>query len=921
MRPRAGTPRWSLLGRRAERATIEQALARAKTGQSGVLVVRGEAGVGKTTLLEYARDTATTLGFRVEYAAGVESETQFAFAGLHQLCAPLLDRAGALPDPQQTALGVAFGMQGGAAPDRFLVGLATLNLLAEVAEEGPLLCLVEDAQWLDQASAQVLAFVARRLEADRIALVFALRDPTDRDVRPFVGLPELRLDGLGQTDARALLAAAFGTPLDERVRDRIVAEARGNPLALLELPKSALPAQLAGGFELPNVLSVPRRIQDCFQQRLNTLPADTQLLLLVAAADPTGDVALLWQAAAHLGIVREAVAPAETVGLVEIDTRVRFRHPLVRSTVYTAATLPDQRRAHRVLAAVTDPQINPDRRAWHRAQSVVGTDEEASTELEHTAGRALDRGGLAAAAAFMEQAAVLTPEPARRATRALNAAYAKHEAGAPEAALELLAAAEAGPLDALQQARLELLRAQIAFHLKRDSDVPRMLLDAARMLAPLDSALSRETYLNALDAAVINGGADAVHIAEAALAAPPSAVLARPADLLLDALATTLTRGYAAGAPGLRRALEAFRDSSHTDPGQARQSDSWLWLAGRNAVAIFDDELVYILASRNAQLAREAGALTTLPAALSFLSITSVLMGELARASELATEATAITQATGGVQLRHAHIILSAWRGDHAETTALNAITAQDVTYPEGGTDDSLAQYAMSVLHNGLGNYSAAQEAAARACESHELSLSSAGLPELIEACVRGGHPERAALALEQLNSRALASGTQWALGMAARSRALISTGPCAEAHYRESIERLGSCRMVTHLARAHLVYGEWLRREGRRQNAREQLRNAHQLLSDMGAEAFAERAARELRATGEHPRKRTAQPTDALTAQELHIARLVATGATNREIGAQLFLSPRTIEAHLRSIFQKLNITSRRQIKNFQLP
>src|SRR5690606_34828445 len=359
----------------------------------------------------------------------------------------------------------AFGMHGGAAPDRFLVGLATLHLLAEVAEEGPLLCLVEDAQWLDQASAQVLAFVARRLAAERIALVFALRDPTDRDVRAFDGLPELRLNGLGPTDAQALLAAAVGTPLDERVRDRIVAEARGNPLALLELPQSALPAQLAGGFELPDVLSVPRRVEDSFRQRSGSLPADTQLLLLVAAADPTGDVALLWRAAAHLGIAREMVAPAETAGLVEIDTRVRFRHPLVRSAVYAAAALPEQRRAHRVLAAVTDPELDPDRRAWHRAQAVLGTDEEAAAELEHTAGRARRRGGLAAAAAFMEQAAMLTPEPTRRAIRALEAAHAKHDAGAPESAMALLAIAEAGPLDALQRARLELLRAQIAFHL------------------------------------------------------------------------------------------------------------------------------------------------------------------------------------------------------------------------------------------------------------------------------------------------------------------------------------------------------------------------------------------------------------------------------------------------------------------------
>jgi DNA-binding CsgD family transcriptional regulator len=487
--------------------------------------------------------------------------------------------------------------------------------------------------------------------------------------------------------------------------------------------------------------------------------------------------------------------------------------------------------------------------------------------------------------------------------------------------LALLAIAVAGPLDSLQHARLELLRAQIAFHLTRDSDAPGMLLDAAKMLGPLDPALSRETYLQALDATVINGGDDAIHIAEAALAAPPPEVPARPEDLLLDGLATTLTRGYAVGAPGLQRALEAFRDSPRADPEQDYRSDRWLWLAGRNAVAILDDELLYILASRNVQLAREAGALATLPAALSFLAITSVLMGELARAGELATEATAITRATGGVQLRHAHVILSAWRGDQAETTALHALTAQDVAHPDEGTDASLAEYAMSVLHNGLGNYSAAQEAAARACESHELSLSSAGLPELIEACVRTGQPQRAAVALEQLSSRARATGTEWALGLAARSRALTSTGPDTEQHYREAIERLRNCRMSVYLARTHLVYGEWLRRQGRRQDAREQLRTAHQMLSEMGAEAFAARAARELGATGEHARKRTAQPTDTLTAHELHIARLVATGATSREVGAQLFLSPRTIEAHLRNIFRKLDITSRRQLKELRLP
>jgi DNA-binding CsgD family transcriptional regulator len=910
-----------LLGRRAERVAIEHLLAQAQAGRSGALVLRGEAGIGKTALLEQVRDTAVPLGFRVESSVGAESETQFAFAGLHQLCGPLLDHTGALPEPQQAALGVAFGQRAGAAPDRFLVGLAILNLLAEVAEETPLLCLVDDAQWLDQASAQVLAFVARRVAAERIALVFALRDADDGAVDTFAGLLELRLEGLGDTDAEALLATAVRTRLDDEVRERIVAEARGNPLALLELPRSTPPAQLAGGFELPDALSVPHRVEDEFRRRSGSLPADTQLLLLVAAADPTGNVELLWRAAAHLGIARESAAPAEAAGLLDIDTRVRFRHPLARSAVYHAVTPPEHRRAHGALAAATDPQVDPDRRAWHRAQSVLGTDEDAAAELERSADRAQCRGGLAAGAAFMQRAATLTPDHATRARRALEAARATHEAGASEDALELLTAAPVGSLDPLQRARLDLLRAQIAFHLTRGTEVPGMLMDAAKALAPLDAALSRETYLHAVDAAIINGGGDAVRIAEAALAAPAPGVPTRPVDLLLDGLATTLTRGYAAGAPGLRLALAAFRDGHNPESAQSGQSDSWLWLAGRNAVAVLDDELLYVLASRNVQLAREAGALATLPAALSFLSITSVLLGDLAHAGELAAEATAITQATGGVPLRHAHVILSAWRGDQAETTALNETIANDGTYPDEGAEVSLAQYAMAVLHNGLGNYSEAQEAAARACRSAELSISSAGLPELIEAAVRAGEPERTALALEQFSSRADACGTSWALGLAARSRALTSAGPAAEEQYREAIERLGQCRMAGDAACAHLVYGEWLRREGRRQDARKQLRTAHQLLSEMGAEGFAERAARELRATGEHPRKRTTQPADALTTHELHIARLVATGATSREIGTQLFLSPRTIEAHLRSIFRKLDITSRRQLRELPLP
>nr|WP_082929277.1 LuxR family transcriptional regulator [Mycobacterium sp. 852013-51886_SCH5428379] len=911
--------RAGLLGRHTECDSIDRLLAEASAGRSGVLVVRGEAGIGKSALLQYARDTAVSSGIRVESAVGVESETHFAFAGLHQLCAPLLDRADTLPSPQQTALGVALGRQAGPAPDRFLVGLAVLNLLAD---EGPMLCLIDDAQWLDQASAQVLAFMARRVGAERLVLIFAVRESGGSGADPLAGLPELRLDGLGEADARALLTTVVGAPLDRGVRDRIVAEARGNPLALLELPSSE---QLAGGFGLPDAMSVPRRIEDSFARRSSSLPAQTQQLLLVAASEPTGDAGLLWRAADHLGIDREAAAPAETAGLLEIDTRVRFRHPLVRSAVYRAAAAPQHRRAHAVLAAATDPQADPDRRAWHRAQSVLGTDEDAAADLERSADRALARGGFCAAAAFLRRATDLTPEPASRARRALNAANAEHCAGAPEAALALLDSVDAGRLDELHRARLELLRAQITFHLTQGSEVPGMLLGAAQMLGSLDPSLARETYLQAFDAATITGGSGVEpgvpEIAEAVSAAPAPGAPG-PADLLLRGLVAVHTDGFESGAPILRQALKAFRD--HVSPvGTVRAGDAgnWLSLAARTAIALFEDELAIVLADRHVRQARDAGALATLPTALIVLAFARVYTGELSRAAELADEAAAISQASGAKPMGYAHTYLEAWRGVDVGATARHDTCGGTATEHSRGIEATVSQCAMAVLHNGRGNYAAAQQAAACARDSYEPGIRGMALHELVEAAARAGDFEAASRAMEELDARAQASGTEWALGIAARSRALTSTGGEADKHYREAIERLQNCRMDAFLARTHLVYGEWLRREGRRSDAREQLRTAHALLSDMGAEPFAARAARELQATGEHPRKRTAQPTDALTAQELTIARLVATGATSREVGAQLFLSPRTIEAHLRNIFRKLGITSRRQLRELPLP
>ncbi|MCR2793179.1 AAA family ATPase [Microbacterium sp. zg.Y625] len=908
-----------LFGRHAECEALDRALADAHAGRSRALYARGEAGIGKTSLLDYARTAADALGFRVESATGMESESQFAYAALHQLCAPLLEYDATMAGPQRDALAIAFGTKTGPVPDRFLVGLAVLNLLAEAAEERPLLCLVDDAQWLDRASAEVIAFAARRVSAERLALVVAGRDSDDDASAAFSGMPVLTVAALGEADARELLAAETATLIDASVRERVIAEARGNPLALLELPRSVGPATLASGFDVHDRPDVPQHLEQAFRQRSTALPSETQRVLLLAAAEPTGDVALLFRALSRLGIEGSGAAAAETAGLFTIDSKVRFRHPLVRSAIYSAAVPAERRQAHEALAAATDPRIDPDRRAWHRGQAVLGPDEDVAVELERAGERALARGGMAAAAALFQRAAQLTPDPALRTQRAMTALQAKHEAGAADEALKLLALAAQGPLSPLQSARLTLYRAHITFYLVHSDDVPVMFLDAAHALAPLDPAVSREAFLLALNTAVIAGG-DVRGVAEAARAAPRPPEQPRPLDLLLDGLVTVYTEGYVAGVDTLRRAVTSLRDEELSrDVYRGTDSDRWLWLASRTAVALFENDLMYDLAARKVTIARTAGAVATLYVALIALSAAHALRGELSRAAELLAESTAIARATDAVPLPHGELFLAAWRGWESDLPELHRRSA-GAADKNAGTEVAVANYASAVFHNATGSFATAMTAAQRAVESDDFSVQSVALPELVEAAARAGHAQAAREAHAQLVARAHASGTPWALGLAARSRALITPGGAAEDDYREAIERLGESRLTGHLARAHLLYGEWLRREGRRREAREELRTAHDMLTDMGAVGFAERAAKELRATGEHPRARNAPPSTALTEHELQIARAVATGATSREVAAMLFLSPRTIEAHLRTIFRKLGVTSRRQLRELHL-
>ena len=706
-------------------------------------------------------------------------------------------------------------------------------------------------------------------------------------------------------------------PLDERVRDRLVAETRGNPLALLELPRGLTPAEMAGGFGLPYASSLTTRIEESFRRRLEPLAPSTRMLLLVAAAEPAGDPVPVWQALAALGV--EPAARVAAADLVEFGGQVRFRHPLVRSAVYRGASPEERQRAHRALADATDPEVDPDRRAWHRAHATAGPDADVAAELERSAGRAQGRGGLAAAAAFLERAAELTPEPARRARRALAAAQSKQRAGAPDAALRLLAVAEAGPLDELDQAQAQLLHAQVTFAVTRGGDAPQLLLEAAKRLEPLDGALARETYLDAFAAALfadqLARGSGVREIAEAVLAADwseSSRDSPDPCDLLLEGIAVVTIEGYAAGAPILTRAVRAFRDEQVSDEDALR----WLWLACRAARALGDDAGWDELTERQVRLARGAGELSLLPIALAERFSVQLFLGDLVAAAALVVETEAVTEATGSHLAPQGAIALAAWRGDEAEATALIDAQRREVVRRGEGLWLVATEWASAVLFNGLGRYEDALAVAEQAVgHPHELGVSTWVPTELIEAAARSGHPERAAGPLRRLQEISSAAGTDWALGVEARSRALLSEGAVAESLYRDAIERLGRTRVRPALARAHLLYGEWLRRENRRVDAREQLRIAHGMYAEIGMNGFVERARRERTATGETVRKRSPETRDSLTAQEAQIAKLAAEGCTNPEIGAQLFISPRTVEWHLRKVFTKLGISSRREL------
>ncbi|HEY3723239.1 MAG TPA: AAA family ATPase [Acidimicrobiia bacterium] len=884
-----------------EREALELLVRRARGGQGQALVVLGEAGAGKTTLIEDA--VGSTPDLRIVRIRGEESECDLEYAALQRLCAPMLDQIDRLPGPRRDALVAALGVGPGSV-NRLFVGLAVIGLLAEASASRPLICVIDDAHWLDPASMAVLAFVGRRLPSEGVSLVFSTRTP----VRGLQGLPELSIPGLSYAEAHALVGSIFPGPLHARVRDRIVAESRGNLGALYAFADGLSPEHRAGGFGLPRPVSRTDPSIDALYEQLERLAPDTERLLVVAASEPEGDLALFWRVMAALGIQPATVDEAVSLGLLELGVRVTFRDPTMRSVAYHHASSGERRLVHQALADMSGADLAPDRCSWHASHATLGADEEIAGALERSVGHARMRGGLAAASAFLERSAVLTPDAERRAERALAAANAKFEAGALEAAAQLLSLAADGDLDEYQHAQVERLRANLSAALRRGDDVSASLLESAQTLERFDVQDARDTYLQALDTALTTGCHDApgnlADAARAARAAAPAKIL-RAADLLLDGLAILFTDGYTAAAPILQHAVQASR----------RQSDTrWLGLACRTAAETWDSDATLDLASRWIRRTRETGALAELPSALDYLAAVQVHAGELRPAARLVEDAQAIAEMIGQGHVGFGALVLAAWRGSEAEAAELIEAQRLDAVERSDGRQIAHTKYAAAVLYNGLGRYHDAIDALQPACEREEL-FSSWVLPELVEAAARCGRSELAGSTAERLDERTRACGTELALGIRSRSLALLTAGSSAESLYRDAIERLGDCRASAHRARAHLVYGEWLRRERRRVDAREQLRIARDLFSAMDARAFTARAQRELLATGERTRKRSVETTRELTPQEAEIARLARDGSSNPQIAARLFISARTVEYHLHKVFVKLAITSRAQL------
>ncbi|WP_217575022.1 AAA family ATPase [Streptomyces sp. GbtcB7] len=907
----------SLIGRSPELLLINSVLAAVQTGESRALVLRGVPGVGKTALLGYAAQTAADM--RIARATGVESEMTLAYAGVHQLVAPYLEQLGSLPDPQRDALEAVLGLGASRSTGRLLVGLAVFTLLSNTASATPLLCVVDDAQWLDRESAEVLAFVARRGQADAIGLLFAVREPTDRPL-PFDGLAEHVVNGLDPDAARELLESAAAGTTEKRVQERLIADTGGNPLALLELAAHLAPDQLTGRATLPEALPIGERLEQAFLKRVRTLPSGTQTFLLLAAADPTGDPGLVLRAAASLGIGPETAAPAEALGLVSLTDGLSFRHPLLRSAVYGAARSEQRRQARYALAEATDPAADPDRRAWHRAAAVTGPDNAVADELEASADRARRRGGLSTASAYLNRAARLTSDPHRRAARYLAAAEAQITAGGVDAGAQLLEQAEDRTcVDGHNRAQALLLRGVVEMARGEAARAAPVLAESARVFEPLDVPRAAWAQLLSFQAVMYTGRyGPQGDLMAAARRARSSARSPRPTatELFLDAFATGFIDGPDAAVPVLRRAIHALGPE---------EAGPVMEMATYAAVQLWEDDTLDVVSRRHLHITRMLGGLTMLPLALNAVAVSEIVGGRIALAEALHEELHDIRRIIDdpGIigEVAPGEPMVAALRGDEERTRSLAGAIARHAATHRLGPLADVAAHGLGVLELGLGHYPAAMEHLRFAMDGPPSFVATSALPDLVESAMRSDERETAAKAADLLSLTTLSSGTPYALGIEARSRALFATGAEAEQLHRTAIDHLRRTRAAVHLARAHHLYGEWLRRARQRREAREQLRTAHELFVSMGAAAFAERARAELEATGAHARRRSSDvDLNTLTPQEAHIARLAAEGAPNAEIAAQLYVSRRTVESHLTKIYAKLGVHSRTQLAGIVL-
>ena len=910
------TSAWPLLGRQGERDAIDERLAAVRDGLSGVLMMTGEPGIGKTRLLEYAAAAAADL--TVIWLTGVESETQLGFGALHRLLRPFLDRVPGLPAPQRDALCAAFGLSGSEPPDRYLIGLATLTMLSGVAADQPLLCLVDDVHWLDRESAEALAFTAGRLHADSLAFIFSAR-PEAAGKAAFAALPVHRLGGMEPLDARALIALGVEGFLDPIVADRLIAGTGGNPLALIELTVQLSPEQLAGVAPLPDRLPVSRTMDAHFRSAIGALPADTRTLLLLMAAAPADDSPLIWRAAGSLGLSARAADAAVERGIVTRGPRPAFRHPLIRSAVYADADPGQRRQVHAALAAACDCVGDAERSAWHRAEAAAGTDDRVAAELEAAAELARARGGYSGQALFLSRAAELTSVPERRAERLLAAADAHLISGDPAAAETLLDMAAAHLNDPVPRARALRTRAVVEMFHVRVANVPAMLMDAVAELGDQDRGMTWELLFEAMHAALMAqdraSGTTLSDVAKATAAAwhDPDAP-DWSADLIMEGLARRVAEGHEKAAPVLRRALARLR-------GAVELKESGIPLAVLVSLAtdeLWDIESRRELADRLGAADRGQGALYALGMTLLVAAQAEIVAGRFAEADACYAQADDFFAATGfpadGVVNR---AYLLAWSGREDELrVALAGIENLADSFGHGLMLE-MGLHALAILDLGAGRYQSALDHALSIFRHDPPGVGNLVLPLIVEAGVRVGQHEAASAALARMAERAHAAGTPWGLGLLARCQALMSADENAEARYRDSVELLSQVPVALDLAHTRLLFGEWLRRRKRRREARWHLRAAHQLFGSCGAAAFAERARAELLATGEQVRKRTVPAPSDLTPQERQVAILAAGGSTNAEIASRLFVTVSTVEFHLNKVFRKLGISSRRQIES----